>query len=83
MPPSSVCTTLGLTATLLGAVSQSASAASVDAAPGFFFSSLPFTDTGSTAGMVNNINNLPKGTNTYTQVFGPDVFYTFTVNTGS
>lgn len=73
-------TTLGLTATLLGAASQSVSAASVDAAPGFFFSTLPFTDTGTTIGAVNNINSIPSGVSNYTTVAGPDVFYTFIVS---
>ena len=79
MNSSSVRLTLGLTATLLGAVSQTATAASVDAAPGFLFSTLPFTDTGTTIGMVNDINSLPSGVSTYAQVSGPDVFYTFNV----
>ena len=82
MNSTSVRLTLGLTATLLGTVAQSAHAAAVDAAPGFFISTLPFTDTGTTIGMVNDINSLPSGVNTYTQVSGPDVFYTFTVAVG-
>lgn len=79
MPPSSLRTTLGLTATLLGAASQSLSAAAVDAAPGFFFSSLPFTDTGTTVGMVSDIDSLPLNVSTFQQVLGSDVFYTFNV----
>ena len=71
--------TLGLTATLFGAAAPHAGAASVDAAPGFFFSTLPFNDSGSTVGLVSDINTLPSGVSNYTRVDGPDVFYSFTV----
>lgn len=85
MNPVSVRTTLGLTATLLGAASQSVTAASVDAAPGFFFSTLPFSDTGTTIGMVSDIDSIPEDVmvpNLYRFVLGPDVFYFFNVLTG-
>jgi hypothetical protein len=72
---------IGLTATLLGAATQNAVAASVDAAPGFFFSTLPFNDTGTTVGAVSDINTLPAGVSNYTGVPGPDVFYSFRVVT--
>ncbi len=81
MNPLSVRTTLCLTATLLGVTSQNVSAASVDAAPGFLFSTLPFSDTGTTIGAVSNINSLPSGISRYTEVAGPDVFYTFRIGT--
>ena len=84
MNPLSVRTSLGLTVTLLGAASHTAGAASIDTAPGFFFSTLPFSDTGTTIGAVNNITSLPQslvadGNANYTQVAGPDVFYSFIV----
>ena len=82
MHPSTVCTTLGLTATLLGAVAQSASAAALDIAPGTVITTLPYTDTGTTVGMVNDINSIPAGVGTYPQVAGPDGFYTFTILAG-
>jgi hypothetical protein len=69
----------GLTAASLIGAAQHAAAASVDAAPGFFFSSLPFNDTGTTIGAVSDINSLPVGASTYPTVDGPDVFYTFNV----
>jgi hypothetical protein len=72
---------IGLTATLLGAASQKAGAASVDAPPGFFFSSLPFNDTGTTVGAVSDINAIKAGVSNYPTVDGPDVFYSFNVVT--
>ena len=71
--------TLGLTATLFGAAAPHAGAASVDTAPGFFFSTLPFNDSGNTTGLVSDIDTLPSGVSNYTRVDGPDVFYSFTV----
>ncbi|HEX2749689.1 MAG TPA: PPC domain-containing protein [Verrucomicrobiales bacterium] len=72
---------IGLTAGLLSAAGQRAGAASIDTAPGFFFSTLPFNDTGTTVGAVNDINAIPPGLSNYTQVSGPDVFYSFKVVT--
>jgi hypothetical protein len=71
---------LGLTATLFGATAPNANAASVDAAPGFFFSTLPFNDSGTTVGAIDDIGTLPAGVSDYTTVAGPDVFYSFTVS---
>lgn len=72
---------IGISATLLGAV-QTAGAASIDAAPGFFFSTLPFSDTGTSVGSVSDISTINGGIgSSYTQVSGPDVFYSFTVAT--
>lgn len=72
---------LGITASLMGAVAGNAEAASVDAAPGFFFSTLPFNDNGTTVGANNDISLLPEGVSDYTRVEGPDVFYSFVVVT--
>ena len=84
MNPLSLRTTFGITATLLAAAGQSVNAASIDAPPGFFFSTLPFSDTGTTVGAVNDITSLPQslvsaGNANFTLVAGPDVFYTFIV----
>ena len=83
MKRASVCATqaIGLTAGLLSASGERATAASIDTAPGFFFSTLPFNDTGTTVGAVNDINAIPPGLSNYTQVSGPDVFYSFKVVT--
>jgi len=54
----------------------------MDVAPGTIISTLPFTDTGTTVGMVNDINTLPAGVSSFTQVAGPDGFYTFTITFG-
>jgi hypothetical protein len=72
---------LGFSVTLLGAAGHQAQAASIDAAPGFFFSSLPFNDTGTTVGAVSDFNSIPAGISKYTTVNGPDVFYLFSVLT--
>ncbi len=74
-------TALGITASLIGVAASQTQAASVDAAPGFFFATLPFSDTGTTIGAVNDINTLPGGVSNFTTVAGPDVFYTFNVVT--
>ena len=74
-------TALGISASLLGVTASQTQAASVDAAPGFFFATLPFSDTGTTIGAVSNINAIPSGVSNYTTVAGPDVFYTFNVVT--
>ena len=74
-------TALGISASLLGVTASQTQAASVDAAPGFFFATLPFSDTGTTIGAVSDINTLPGGVSNFTQVAGPDVFYTFNVVT--
>lgn len=72
-------TALGLTATLFGAGAPHVGAAGLDAAPGFFFSTLPFNDSGTTVGAISDIDTLPAGVSNYTAVAGPDVFYSFTV----
>lgn len=69
----------------LGLASSPASAAVVDAAPGFLITTLApfgFTDSGSTAGLVNNFTSIPPGLTNYTQVAGPDAIYKLIVQTG-
>ncbi len=79
--PTRVSQAIGFGITLLGASGREAGAASVDAAPGFFFSSLPFNDTGTTAGAVSDIDTIPQGISKFPTVGGPDVFYFFSVLT--
>lgn len=81
MPLFSTRAALTLSAVLTGGVAPLARAAAVNAAPGFLFSTLPFSDTGTTVGKVNDIFAITPGISNFPQVAGPDVFYTFTVVT--
>ena len=81
MPLLSTRTALTFSTVLMAAAAPLVRAAAIDAAPGFFFSTLPFSDTGTTVGKVNDIFAITPGISNYPQVAGPDVFYTFTVVT--
>lgn len=70
--------TLSLTAGVLGGGAGAVRGAGLDITPGTLITTLPFNDTGTTIGFVNDINSHDPF-NGYISSAGPDVFYTFSV----